>query len=501
MNQKIFLFFFVSINLQVFTQNYAPVNPEWTYYYEPIIAHRIFLKETKYNWIFKQKYIKGVRVDSIDYENGSILYYLQKELEWDESYQYPYDCWYLYLLPGNGWLGSKILNTGPYYIFFNDHNDSIFIKSDAELYESWIMYESDSLTVTAEISKIDTICFLGVTDSVKFIGIKVYDSNQVLLNIKTLQEPLILSQNYGFVKLYNFKFFPDTSIINTVMFSHNLVGIPEKNLGISILTNEDVYDYEIGDELHYHKHSYYYPGGIYRISTCTGKTITPGNDSIVYTFRDIREYRGDQITISIVYSTIAFPLLNLPVIGISKLPLEATTESHPYYVPFLFYIFYRNNMDKLEIKYYDGIYYPATSICPEWSTIRYTEGIGKIKSNVEFDPHSGFSDATEHLLYYKIGAEEWGEPIVINTNILITGRDTCTIFPNPTDGEIYVNTDPDKIPLSISVISTNGIVLYTKSSDINTTEIIKLFGNKPGIYYLIINFENSVIRKKVILIY
>src|SRR4030042_2524302 len=108
MKQKIFLFFFVSINLQVFTQNYAPINPEWTYYYEPIIAHRIFLKETKYNWTFKQKYIKGVRVDSIDYENGSILYYLHKELEWDENYQNSSYCWYLYLLPGNGWLGYKI---------------------------------------------------------------------------------------------------------------------------------------------------------------------------------------------------------------------------------------------------------------------------------------------------------------------------------------------------------------------------------------------------------
>ena len=69
---------------------------------------------------------------------------------------------------------------GSNYIFFNDYKDSIFIKTDAKPGDNWIMYESEIFTITADITKFDTISFLGVTDSAKFIEIKVFDTNQTL---------------------------------------------------------------------------------------------------------------------------------------------------------------------------------------------------------------------------------------------------------------------------------------------------------------------------------
>jgi hypothetical protein len=498
MKQKIFLFFLISINLQVFAQNYAPVNPQWIYYYEPTTAHRIFLKRTKHNWGINKKYIKGIRVDSTKFENGFTVHYLQKELELDELFQED-GCWDLFILPRNGWVGNKILVNGSYYIFYNDNNDSIFIKTDANPGENWIMYESEIFTITANITKLDTISFLGVTDSAKFIEISVFDTNKTLLDIKTLQDPLILSRNHGFIQLYNFKHFPDTNSKDQILFSHNLVGIPEKNLGISNLTNEDVYDYEIGDEFHYYTTKHYWSDE-YKISTCIGKIVSKGNDSIVYTFRNIRKYReGSDLYIRIDTNILGYSLSNLPVIGTLELPLE-NIGPRQYYELYYFYLFYKGFNDKLEIRYYRDPYQPPEG-CPKWESILYIEGIGKLRRYLSWEPHGGFSDASDYLLYYKKGEEEWGEPIFINTNVNINNSNSYMFFPNPTSGEIYVNFNLNKNPQSISVISTSGRVLYKKSTDIRTTETINLNGNVPGIYYLIVNYEDEIVREKIILIY
>ena len=500
MKIKILLLFLISLNLPVCTQNYQTINPEWIYYFEPARIHvTFFTKELRYNFYGKQKYIKGVRVDSISEENGFKEYLLANELHIDEEHL-GWGCSHLYFLPGTGWLGNKVIVDDQFNIFINDIGDSIFIKTDAGLQDSWTIYESNNFTMKAELIKIDTISFLNVQDSAKFIEIKTYDTNQTLLNIKTLQDTLILSRNHGFIQLYNFKYFPDTNSIDPALFRYNLVGIPEKDLGISNLTNEEVFDYEIGDEFHYH-HSETPPCDGYSISTCIDKSYSGSNDSLIFTFRRIlkRTCNPPDYNVSIDTFIIAYPLLNKPATGINKLPLEDTGPPSIPLEPYHFYLFFRGFNGKLEVDYFNRIDMPMDG-CPVWCHDKYIAGIGKLKRWSLFSG-PGLYNVWDILLYYKKGEEEWGTPITMEIGIDVHAkRITGLIYPNPTTGKVHINLDLSKKPGTYTVMNSSGIIVYKKSSDFITSEIIDLEGHSPGIYFLTITYEDEIVWDKFILI-
>jgi hypothetical protein len=112
--------------------------------------------------------VKSIRIDSVEFKTDSVLHPVSN------IQQQEYDCVNPY---GTSWIGNKvIIQTNGFTVFLNKESDSVKIKANATLNEKWTAYLfPDSSTVVATVINFDTFSFLGLVDSAKTIGFKVYD--------------------------------------------------------------------------------------------------------------------------------------------------------------------------------------------------------------------------------------------------------------------------------------------------------------------------------------
>ncbi|MDP2424640.1 MAG: hypothetical protein Q8M23_09875, partial [Bacteroidales bacterium] len=223
-------FYTLILSLMVFCQSVAQN-------YQTVYSGRISSFEDLYN------YVNFIRIDSVAYQNDSILYPFKSIGQLD------YNCYTPY---GASWIGKKVIIRGDgMNLFFNSNNDTIHIKTNAALNESWIAYQiPGSITITAKVTGHGVQTFLGLQDSVKTIGFQVYNQAMLpithLLNSKTIK----LSKHYGLLRTLNFLHFPDLIFgINGVWSEYlqesDLAGLSQPMLGIQNLTWMEVNDHHI----------------------------------------------------------------------------------------------------------------------------------------------------------------------------------------------------------------------------------------------------------------
>ena len=183
--------------------------------------------------------IKCIRIDSVRNDGDSIFYPFYTIIDVGAGCYTPYKA---------SWIGDKvIIRSDGYNIFFNLNKDSIKIKTKANSGETWNAYQQNDTTIIyAKIISIDTLSFIGLTDSVKTIEFQAYDTShnpiENVLNAKTI----LISKNYGIIKTLNFAEFSD--IYSCQEF--NLAGITDPQKGIKNLTEKDIFNFNIGDEIH-----------------------------------------------------------------------------------------------------------------------------------------------------------------------------------------------------------------------------------------------------------
>ncbi|GHV25514.1 hypothetical protein FACS1894176_04160 [Bacteroidia bacterium] len=191
--------------------------------------------------IFDGGTLQGMKIDSVKVlENDSVFYPLKRILH-DGSYCYtPY---------GASWLGEKIIISANWNNFINK-NDTIRIKTDAVLGESWIVDEGLISKMVAKVTSHKIESFLGLEDSVKTISFQAYDLNNVpidrnLMNNKTLK----ISKNYGIIQ--GFDFLPQIQpVLHNIYQEYTLAGLSNPKAGIQNITWFDIWDFQPGDELH-----------------------------------------------------------------------------------------------------------------------------------------------------------------------------------------------------------------------------------------------------------
>ena len=193
-------------------------------------------------------YAEFVRIDSVQQvDNDSVFYPNSNIREMDEQCYLPY---------GPSWIGSPIIiQQDGFNCFINKVGDTIRIKTNATINESWIAYEkTDYLKIIGRITGHNRQSFLGLTDSVKTIGFTVYNENNQHINHLLNNKTLLLSKNYGLIKTLNFSLFPDMESEDFTWYltleEMNLIGLSNPLLGVQNLTWFDVYDFQPGDEIH-----------------------------------------------------------------------------------------------------------------------------------------------------------------------------------------------------------------------------------------------------------
>ena len=146
-------------------------------------------------------YLRGIRIDSVKTINGNTVLY-------------PFACERGGALGGNtkngSWLGHTItvLPDGTHY-FDNYWGDTVILKPQAQLNDSWVMYnDASDIYYTATITSVATDYVLGNPDSVKTITIKAYQQSTPLTTDPMNNSQLVISKDNGFVQTCDLYMFP-----------------------------------------------------------------------------------------------------------------------------------------------------------------------------------------------------------------------------------------------------------------------------------------------------
>jgi hypothetical protein len=401
--------------------------------YQSIQANNISFFSGFYNEIFP------IRVDSVKKINNDSVFYFFKNIQHTENY----DCSYV---DGDSWLGKKvIIQPSGMNIFFNKKMDTIKIKTNAILDEEWTFFNlPDSISIIAKITNHDTLSFLGQFDSVKTISFTVLDNNLDTVPHDINQLTIQLSKNFGFLKPLNFYrlYCCNAEYYENQLFSLLLTGMTNPTIGIQNLTWLDVFDFEVGDELHIVYRTYgmneynYLIKTIFRYleKTTSGSSVSykyekiQGKTTYEYgvNFSQTYEFTHDTSTSS--YS---------PYETFDRLPKDPIVSEYAAYEINMY-----NNTKVIlnEVhwlrpnSFVDSCWFGCCgSGCPD--VYAYTKGLGGPYYSCQ--DFSIFGGVERDLVYYKKGSKVSGNPLIITDVQDKNISSEIIIFPNPANNYIY----------------------------------------------------------------
>ncbi|MBA2406625.1 MAG: hypothetical protein H0V65_01335, partial [Chitinophagales bacterium] len=263
---KIFFSICISFSfITVFGQSFLPFHKERPAYYQFADSYDIFYKQA------------AISIDSFQISGTDTLFYHYPLIDVENGVCYlkAHDTSFVGL--------QSIRTANSYDHFFNRNGDTILLKNNAVLNESWELFHFNGNKIIATVESMALEAILGTDDSVKVISLQAEDNagNNIphIFNNKIFK----IGKSSGLVSGYSLFHFP----IDTIAFS--LVGLenPSQGLNAADLTAEKIFDFNIGDrfdfiggantEPSYHALSH-------ETFKVLGKEVLGNGDSLVYTF-------------------------------------------------------------------------------------------------------------------------------------------------------------------------------------------------------------------------
>lgn len=456
MNRVQYLLFcalLIVISQYNFAQNYQTVN-----------SGRESLFEDEYHQV------KALRIDSVWSETDSVLFPFANiggsEMEM------------CYFPDGPNWIGSKItIKSNGDNFFTNLYNDTIVLKTLAALNDTWTAYnDHNEYIITATVTEIDTLSFLGINDSVKFISFQVYNQELTAIDHPLNSKQVIISKNYGFVRLLNFLLFPDFEISdfeNNYLRDLDIFGISNPEIGLQNFDALDIYDFQPGDVLHIE--NYYY--SMWNNQTKLTKQI--------YRYLDRADY-NDSVYYNVEITNAEWETIN----GITTYNywIQTTTENY-YKDNFLSAlpdepIFVDGAMQKLNMST-ESIPHKIHSSsvlfenCSEncWCPIMvdgffpsymYYKGLG----GAYYNSTQGWGDTGYRTLaYYNSGGATSGTPFILSkTERFNINNDISVFYDNSSDG-IKLSLPNIDQKTFINIYNVLGICVISTEINVEQTEI------------------------------
>ncbi|GAL85271.1 regulatory P domain protein [Sporocytophaga myxococcoides] len=396
------------------------------------------------------------------------------------------------------WTGKNIILTkDEREIFINKNGDSIIFHKYADVNDTWIFWSSEENYFEATVIKKEQETFNiyedQVTDSVMTVSVtlkKVGDNSPLSHSFNGKEWKI--SKKYGFVKTYDLLNFPED--INAML----LAGIEESNIGVRNLTLKDIYNFEVGDELHVREFEnssdLKETKSIHKV---IDKSITAGNDSIVYHISVLRnsvffESGVEQFTVNADTN-----ILNVPIAlgdsGINWLPLVAHIGTA--------YVDYTSQSldeptSRMSKRYIYESLIPSDpsdscyKLVVDWGSVdnRYIEGLGGPYNSGWY----GMFSYGRELVYYKKGSVEWGTPYDLVTRVL--GKKSgvnISLSPNPATDKIRISSEGIQNTF-YKVFNVEGREVLN-GYFIGAEETVDVNSLKVGIYSMMILNEGGVI--------
>jgi len=441
---------------------------------------------------FSLNYI--LKIDSLTENNGDSIFYPIRSLKRDDN-----GC---YSATAPSWAGSKIIvRKDGTNIYFNHNNDSIVIKTKAELNEKWIAFKiADSISIIAEVTGCNFESVLGMEDSVKTIRFQAFDSATNLVDNPINQMQLMLSQHFGWTKALNFNLFPnleaDEYYPGQYFESCKLIGLSNPKVGWQNLTWFDVFDFQPDDVLHVYETHFDCCG----TSTCKmfhRRTIytyldrADYSDSIVYHVgREIHEVTTqyqDTVITEVYHDTIReliTPYPEFDILSGELVPFEDGTRMH---------LTVQYTSLGVDCKYFSATFYDYDNdSCWQFlhydggAPLEYLKGLG----GGYYDYNEICSRSLRELQYYKKGNSEWGTPFNFTRVETLHATNEIKVYPNPTSEAIYIETNGHTDPMTFELYSANGSIVLKKYLR-GANQSIDVSHLKTGFYFYTITIEQQ----------
>lgn len=459
--------------------------------YQTVYPNRVALFDNYYNRI------NGLRVDSVKVIAADTILYpfanIQEVSAWCYS---PYKA---------SWIGEKVvIKPDGANLFFNREGNTITLKTRARLNETWIAFQrDDTFRVEASVQAVELGNVLGLSDSVKTIAFRVLGKQGNTVDHALNKLKVRISKTSGFVETLNFYLFPDivAKYPNQILVSHSLVGLTNPKIGLQNLTWFEVFGFNPGDELHVQEHNIGDPGFYFPIreydNRCITKYLERTNyaDSIVYRYarkQSIKIVYRDSSTLVTYNDTVRSVVRANP--GFDQLPGEPIFNGGSAQQMYM-----RHDESRMKVlpSVMNELYVnPGNGNC--WSAIagegclpemRYIDGLGG-----PYYQCRGYIGETEErkLVYYKKGAAEWGEKLVITSSPSLQARHQLKVFPNPASEVVTFQLSDDAGTHQLRIYNQIGQLLKTECFESPSFKL-HLMGFKSGVYFYKVTTSGEMI--------
>lgn len=398
-----------------------------------------------------------------------------------------------FTMHGASWIGRRLIaDPEGASVFINQVNEPVTIMTGAETGNTWKCYDfPNGNYIMATVEEIFPYEFLGITDKVKKITFQACDTSGVAISNQVNNKYLLLSQNYGLVRTLNFNLFPDKTAHN-INYNNlhcrefELCGLNEAKNGVKNLTAADVYNFDVGDEIHTHYRRSY--GEFDELNTylqhhILDKSYSLQLDTVNYTvyrcgYKKDEYFDGNNNTWVITYtyysynSNIEYFLGPDPIIDLYP---EGFTIDSSYWE---FWIYTLNTQEYFSTtnrsfkRNYQEFWsnYPHDCLEPSWDFTEFdyfVEGVGGPFYDHPPDP---YSTEIYHPVYYKKGVEEWGTPLNMTIcDTTTSAEQSVTVYsplaevhPNPMNEQAVVTVHYHGEPVcSFSLFDMTGREVLT----------------------------------------
>jgi hypothetical protein len=400
--------------------------------------------------------IETLRIDSAECQGDTILYPMRTmQLVGNDCYE----------ADGGGFAGKKIIIGKAWNYYFNEVGDTIRIKTNARLSESWTMFHRPDITVLATVTAWDTLSVLGVPDSVKTITLHVYDLTMKPLPHQLEGKNLLISKNFGWVKMPNIIYFPlDRYHLNWLISSEQtLAGIINPKMGVQNLTWFEVNDFQVGDEFHYESYfSYLMSGGDAGDEKKILKILyrEDSQNYIKYVIdvkRLFNHYTSGFSVPETIFEHYTDSQIIRPDLSFEIEPgIPLWTEDST--VIGIFRVFGFNRYDIPTIYHlYEKCWFKSEVIDDACNYISYDKGRGLVKKSGGCFMEFG-QDETKQV-YYKKGDKTWGVPLVLTDILKPEDKSVVKVFPNPVTDYFYIDLASNTADCYIRLFDINGLLI------------------------------------------
>ncbi len=386
------------------------------------------------------------------------------------------------------------------FLFFNKKNDTIYVNTKALLNDTWRFVKLTSGTyLEAKVIFLGQDSVMGVLDEVKKVELQARRTDGTPQPNPWNGKYFVMSKKYGLSRTFDMVNVPSDTT------NYTIVGKFKPTIGVQDYGWKEVYNYNIGDALHFSGYINSYignPNSTWKeIQTVITKTTYGANiDSVLYRFDRCRStvstpgghvYIHDTITVKYKFNVMANDST------IWRLP-DQFVRKNTYASQYDRFMKAMNNRQVKKVGEDKFRFLNSCWIIPQGSVTvsrGYSEGLGQS----EFFRGDSESQEYNKLVYFKKGSETWGNPVGtqcspvldVNEPTAASGQ-VVKVIPNPMKNKAVIVIDgaQPKEGAQFMLFNLVGREVYRTPVTAPTTTIER--NDLPaGMYIWILKGQNS----------